>query len=193
MIKQRTLAGLLLLFLILLALGCTKQTVLQTPVQKVQRQEAGSVEVPSTLKLTSLAFQNNGRIPKKYSCQGPAVSPPLSIDGAPPKAQSLVLIVSDPDAPGGEFSHWVVWNIPINSTFEEGKYPKGATQGLNDGGKHDYFGPCPPSGVHRYFFRLYALDTTLDIHHNSQQRDVEEAIKGHALATALLVGTYTRE
>ncbi|MBI5397972.1 YbhB/YbcL family Raf kinase inhibitor-like protein [Candidatus Woesearchaeota archaeon] len=175
-------------------MGCSKKASPdELTVQKPQWREVASIEVPSALTLSSPAFEDGKPIPKKYSCQGPAVSPPLTVESVPQKAQSLVLIMSDPDAPLGEFSHWILWNIPVNATLEEGKYPKGATQGLNDGTKHDYFGPCPPSGTHQYAFKLYALDTTLDLDHNSQQRDVEEAMKGHVLAKTALVGTYQKD
>ncbi len=145
------------------------------------------------LKITSPAFENNGKIPSKYTCQGKDISPPLNIEGTPEKTQSLLLIVDDPDAPMGTWDHWLLWNIPIISKIEEDKVPNGAVQGLNDFGKHEYGGPCPPSGTHRYFFKLFALDTTLDIDEKSKRGDIRRAMQDHVLAEATLVGLYAKE
>lgn len=144
------------------------------------------------LKLTSSAFKNEGRIPDKYTCMGEDISPPLEINGVPEGAKSLVLIIDDPDAPMGTWDHWVVFNIPLISKIEENSVPQGGVQGINDFKKHDYGGPCPPSGTHVYMFKLYALDITLDLDEDSGKVDVENAMEGHVLAQTKLLGTYSK-
>jgi len=178
--KSKMKKSLLIILLALFIIGCAKEQIKE-------------VEQMGDLKLTSTAFENNKRIPAKYTCDGDDISPPLKIEGVPENAKSLVLIVDDPDAPIGTWVHWVVWNIPIVSEIKENSVPAGAVQGLNDFKKHDYGGPCPPSGTHRYMFKLYALDITLDINENSEKQDVENAIKGHILAQTKLIGLYSRE
>ncbi len=142
------------------------------------------------LRITSSAFVHKGLIPAKYTCDSDDVNPPLKIDGIPERAQSLVLIVDDPDAPMGTWDHWVVWNIPPARNIEENSVP--GTEGLNDFGKHSYGGPCPPSGTHRYFFKIYALDTKLSLNPNSRKKDVERAMEGHILAKGEILGLYAR-
>ena len=116
------------------------------------------------MKISSPAFENNSKIPEKYTCDGENVNPPLKIEGVLKEAKSLVLIVDDPEAHMGTFLHWLVWNIPPETDFiEENSLPKRAVQGKNDFGKENYGGPCPPFGTHRYFFKLYALDKILDL------------------------------
>lgn len=145
------------------------------------------------MKISSTAFEQNGQIPKKYTCDGSDVNPPLKFEGIPSEAKSLVLIVDDPDAPVGTWVHWVLWNIdPKTSEIKENSVPKGAKQGMNDFRKHDYGGPCPPSGTHRYFFKLYALDITLNLGPNATKRDIESSIEGHILDKAELIGFYKR-
>jgi len=146
--------------------------------------------VMKDLSVTSPAFANNGRIPAKYTCDGNDVNPPLSIEGIPEGTKSLVLIVDDPDAPRGTWDHWIIWNIPPAQKIEENSVP--GTEGLNDSGRRSYGGPCPPSGTHRYFFKVYALDTTLNLSPNSRKRDVEKAMMGHILAQGQIVGLYSR-
>jgi len=142
------------------------------------------------LKVSSPIFQNNQFIPPKYTCDGDDVNPPLRIEGIPREAQALVLIVDDPDAPMRTWDHWVVWNIPPVERIEENSVP--GIQGLNDFNKHSYGGPCPPSGTHRYFFKVYALDMKLNLDPNSRKKDVEKAMKGHILAEGKIVGLYRR-
>jgi Raf kinase inhibitor-like YbhB/YbcL family protein len=145
------------------------------------------------LQLVSPAFRHNELIPKKYTCDGKDVNPPLLIENIPSVAKSLALIVDDPDAPVGTWVHWVVWNIsPGMREIKEDSVPKGAEQGVNDFRKNDYGGPCPPSGTHRYFFKLYALDTVLDLSSKAKKSDLEGAMKGHILEKAELVGLYRR-
>ncbi|MBD3208190.1 MAG: YbhB/YbcL family Raf kinase inhibitor-like protein [Candidatus Nealsonbacteria bacterium] len=146
------------------------------------------------MKITSPAFEKNGEIPEKYTCDGEDVNPPLEISGTPETAKSLVLIVDDPDAPMGTWDHWLVWNInPGISKIEEDSLPKGAVQGTNDFGKNPYGGPCPPSGTHHYHFKIYALDKSLDLEASANKSNLEKEMDGHILDWAELVATYQRE
>jgi Raf kinase inhibitor-like YbhB/YbcL family protein len=149
------------------------------------------------MQLTSSSFQHGGEIPAYYTSDGEDVSPELSWRDAPAETRSFVLIVHDPDAPRpGGFTHWVVYDIPPETGHIEENVPKTevvnglGTQGNNDGGKIGYMGPAPPSGTHRYFFRLYALDTTLDLGAGATPKEVNDAIRGHVLAQTELMGTY---
>jgi len=142
------------------------------------------------LTITSPAFENKKLIPPKYTCDGEDVNPALLIKGIPEETKSLVLIVDDPDAPMGTWDHWIVWNIPPTNKIEENSVP--GTEGLNDFRRRSYGGPCPPSGTHRYYFKVYALDTKLNLGSNSRKKDVEKAMKGHILAQGELVGLYSR-
>lgn len=145
------------------------------------------------MNLTSPAFNHNGNIPSEYTCDGSDLSPPLSISDVPSDAKSLVLISDDPDAPVGTWDHWVVFNIPPSTKeIPKGTEPQG-TPGKNSWGRTGYGGPCPPSGTHRYFFKLYALDTTLDLPEGSNKKQIESATQGHILAKAELMGLYKRK
>lgn len=150
------------------------------------------------MRLSSPAFRHNTLMPSRYTCQGFDVNPPLRIREVPEEAKSLVLIVDDPDAPDPKapkmvWDHWVVWNIdPSTEEIEEDRLPAGAVQGRNSWGRNDYGGPCPPIGTHRYFFKLYALDTTLDLPGTATKADVEAAMDGHVLDQAELIGTYRK-
>ena len=150
------------------------------------------------IKVTSSAFSHEGMIPKKYTCDAEDVSPALKWSGVPEGTQSLALINDDPDAPMGTWVHWVLFNLPPAETgLQEGvppvqSLPNGAVQGINDFKKHGYGGPCPPSGTHRYYFKLYALDQTLNLDSKAAKSDVEGAMKGHILAQGTLMGKYSR-
>ena len=144
------------------------------------------------IKITSSSFQEGGNIPSKSTCDGSDTSPPLQITGIPSEAKSLVLIADDPDAPGGLFTHWLVWNIPPQTnSISEGTAPKGV-HGTNDFGKPDYKGPCPPPGTHRYSFKIYALDHELDLRGGAKRSQLDAAMKGHVVAQGELVGRYAR-
>jgi len=146
------------------------------------------------MKLTSTAFQENGLIPRDYTCDGKDMNPPLTIGDVPAGAKSLAMIVDDPDAPVGTWVHWVIWNIdPGAKTIAQNSVPAGAVQGVNDFRTNRYGGPCPPSGAHRYFFKLYALDTTLKIGPKSTKTDLEKAMSGHIIGQGQLMGTYKRK
>jgi Raf kinase inhibitor-like YbhB/YbcL family protein len=159
-------------------------------------------EKPVTLKLESKAFTEGGAIPKKYTCEGEDISPPLSWTGMPQGAKSLALIVDDPDAPDPKapkmtWVHWVLYSIPPETTgLAEGiapnALPHGTMSGLNDWKRTGYGGPCPPIGRHRYFFKLYALDTALSGLKQPNKAAVEAAMANHILAQATLMGTYEK-
>jgi len=143
------------------------------------------------LVVKSPAFEANKQLPKKYSCDGQEINPPLKIDGVPEEAKTLVLIVDDPDAPSGTFDHWVVWNIPASmANIGENTVP--GMEGLNSARAQGYMGPCPPSGTHRYFFKVYALDTALTLGIGSKKKDVEKAMQNHIVAKGELIGLYSR-
>ena len=144
------------------------------------------------MKITSSAFQEGGDIPSKFSREGGNVNPPLHIEGTPENAKSLVLIVDDPDAPVGLFTHWLVWNIdPKTTEIPEKSLPKGAVQGTNDYPNLGYGGPQPPSGTHRYYFKIFALDQTLDLPSGAKRQELDKAMNGHIIAQGQSMGRYT--
>jgi len=150
------------------------------------------------IKITSSAFQDGGLIPAKYTCDGADVSPPLQWDRVPEGAKSIALICDDPDAPMGTFVHWVIFSLPAETRQLAEKVtadkilPSGARQGTSDFGRVGYGGPCPPSGTHRYFFKVYALDTTLDLPAGARKSDLLKAMQGHILGQGQLIGKYKR-
>lgn len=144
------------------------------------------------MEISSHAFDQGQPIPKKYTCQGKNISPPLTIKKIPQGTQSLALIVEDPDAPTGTFDHWVAWNIPVSENISEGV--KLENQGINGFGKKGYGGPCPPAGNrHRYYFKLYALDNLLHLSGESYSNHLIESMMGHVLDEAELMGTYLKD
>lgn len=156
-------------------------------------------ERKSAMQLTSTAFKNEADIPSIFSCDDRGISPELSWSGAPEKTKSFVLIVHDPDAPmSGGFTHWLVYNIPPNidhiaeNAPNQDQLPGGGIQGKNGSGKYGYMGPCPPSGTHRYYFKLYALDVILNPSVGSSKETLEQAMRGHILGEAELMGRYKR-
>ena len=142
------------------------------------------------MKLTSPEFGNGNKIPRKFTCEGDDFNPTLIIEDIPAGAKSLALIVDDPDAPMGTWVHWVSFNIPVVSQIDEDSIP--GKQGLNDFGRKDYGGPSPPSGTHRYFFKLYALDTVLNLNEGINKEALEEAMEGNILDKAELIGLYKK-
>jgi Raf kinase inhibitor-like YbhB/YbcL family protein len=146
------------------------------------------------MQLTSPAFNNNEVIPPKYTCDAEETIPPLEWKGVPGDAKSLALIVDDPDAPTGLWVHWLLWDIsPTETKILEGQIPQDAVQGTNSNGKAAYQGPCPPDREHRYFFKLYALDIELDLPTSTDKEELEEAMVGHVLDHAELIGLYERQ
>jgi len=142
------------------------------------------------MKIASADFKNNEFIPKKFSGEGQDVNPTLIIENVPEAAQSLVLIVDDPDAPVGLWTHWVVYDIPVTTTIAEDTIP--GKQGLNTAGELNYHGPMPPSGTHRYFFKIFALDTKLGLPEGARREAIEKAMQGHVLDKAEIMGLYKR-
>jgi Raf kinase inhibitor-like YbhB/YbcL family protein len=146
------------------------------------------------VKITSSAFQEGGTIPDKFSKNGQNVSPELRIEGVPSNAKGLAIIVDDPDAPSGLFTHWLAWNIdPKTPQIAEGSAPSGAVQGKNDFGDVGYGGPQPPSGTHRYYFKVFALNSPLDLKSGAKRKDVDAAMKGHVIAQGQLMGKYSKK
>lgn len=142
------------------------------------------------LDISSSAFSAQGMIPAKYTCDGENVNPPLDIEHIPEEAKCLALIVDDPDAPVNTWVHWLVWNIPVTHHIKENKVH--GTEGLNDFQQQHYSGPCPPSGTHRYFFKVYALDALLDLPANTKKAELEKAMSLHIIGFGELIGLYTR-
>jgi Raf kinase inhibitor-like YbhB/YbcL family protein len=142
------------------------------------------------LELRSTVFSHNGHIPPLYTCEGKDINPPLEVHNIPQGAQSLALIVEDPDAPNGVFDHWLVWNILPQRDIAERSNP--GINGTNSFGKTGYGGPCPPSGSHRYFFRVYALDIELDLLAGANKKELQKAMEGHILAEGELMGLYKK-
>ncbi len=151
-----------------------------------------------SLTISSAAFASGQSIPAKYSCVGREVSPPLTWSGAPANTKSFALIVDDPDAPGGTWVHWVMYNIPATTNNRPeavqagGQLSDGSLQGKNSYGNLEYNGPCPPSGTHRYFFKLYALDSMLALSSGASKQQLLSAMQGHILAQGELMGIFSK-
>lgn len=143
------------------------------------------------LMVYSLAFSHKGHIPNKYTCEGQDINPPIEVSEIPESTKTLAMIVEDPDAPGGVFDHWLIWNISPNEAIAENSNP--GISGTNSFGKTGYGGPCPPSGAHRYFFRVYALDAKLDLLTGSDKQALLKAMEGHILAKGELMGLYQKK
>ena len=143
-----------------------------------------------TLSVSSEAFTHQGKIPRKYTCDGKDVNPPLKIEHIPENTRSLVLIMDDPDAPAGDWVHWLVWNIHPEGIIRENTVP--GIEGMNDFNKQVYKGPCPPKGTHRYFFKVYALDTELDLEISCKKADLENALLPHLIAYGEMTGLYKK-
>ena len=144
------------------------------------------------LKLTSSAFEHQDIMPSEFTCDGAGISPPLTISEVPENTKSIALVSDDPDAVSGTFTHWVVWNIPPDTReIEKGAVP--GVQGNNDFGRTGYGVPCPPSGTHRYFFKLYALDIEIELQEGSLKSELEGAMEEHIIEKAELIGNYQRQ
>ena len=153
-----------------------------------------NMNASSSVSVATSAFQTGGDIPAKFTCNGANVNPDLKINSVPNEAKSLVLIVDDPDAPRGLFTHWILWNIdPKTTDISENSVPTGGVQGTNDFGKRNYGGPCPPSGTHRYFFKIFALDMKLDLKPSARRADLDAAMKGHILGQGELMARYAHK
>jgi Raf kinase inhibitor-like YbhB/YbcL family protein len=199
--KALSLLIVLLIVLIVFVLLKYRNKISSVATNNLQSQKITTTAAP--MKITSPAFLDNQNIPVKYSCDGDGVNPPLVFSDVPKQAQSLALVVSDPDAPNGTWIHWLFWNLsPSINQVAENSVPAGATQGQASSGQNIYSGPCPPassdatrggsSGIHHYIFTLYALDTQLAIPSYSTSADLDKAMQGHIVSQAQLVGLYSR-
>jgi Raf kinase inhibitor-like YbhB/YbcL family protein len=189
---SRRFSTLTLSLLTLLLLGCASRP------QPQQRVTIQAKDNKMDFKLTSTAFLEGQPIPRQYTCDGVNVSPPLEWSGTPPSAKTLAIICDDPDAPAGTWVHWVLYNLPgdriglVENVPTTEKVPGDGLQGTNDSEKIGYDGPCPPSGTHHYFFKLYALDAELSLKAGATKAEVLKAMEGHTLAQTQLMGTYRR-
>ena len=182
-----------IVFLMMFAAGCAKH-----PAAPATNRTATSTpqNAAPVFKLTSSAFKDGERIPRGYTCDGANVSPPLEWSGAPKTAQTLAIIADDPDAPSRTWVHWVVYNLSaenigiVESLPQDENLKAGGFQGKNDFEKIGYGGPCPPSGTHRYFLKIYAIDMELPLKAGAMKADVEKAMDGHVVGQAQLMGTY---
>ena len=180
------------------ACGNGQRTIAPPPTPQASTNTAGSQQ-KSDMKLTSTAFKEGEAIPRGYTCDGANVSPPLEWTGVPKTAKTIAIIADDPDAPAGTWVHWVLYNLPadglglIENTPQTETLKGGGAQGKNDFGKIGYGGPCPPSGTHRYFFKFYALDSELTLKPGATRAEVEQAMEGHIVGQAQLMGTYSRQ
>jgi Raf kinase inhibitor-like YbhB/YbcL family protein len=142
-----------------------------------------------TLTISS-AFSHEGSIPSRFTCDGEGVNPSLKVSGIPEETETLAVIMEDPDAPKGTFDHWLLWNISPKNSIVENSVP--GISGTNSAGKTGYHGPCPPSGSHRYYFHVYALDATLDLEAGADKKALEQAMQSHILARGTIMGHYQR-
>jgi len=188
------------IIILLIFLFTSHKTITQSPSTQQIVSVTMKQQKNNSMKITSSAFANNGTIPSKYTCDGQSINPPLAFADVPNAAKSLVLLMDDPDVPksllpSGVFDHWVVYNIPPSvHEIAENTVPSGVSQGLNGAGQEKYTPPCPPDREHRYFFKLFALDTTLAFENPSKvsKQMVIDKMQGHIIGEAELVGLYNR-
>jgi len=189
---RRTITALTLSLLVFLACSSRQQPAAQAPVATPNQEQKMEI------KLTSTAFKEGEAIPRQYTCDGIDISPPLEWTGVPKSAKTIALIADDPDAPSGRFVHWVLYNLPAENIGLVENVPAtdnvkgGGLQGKNGFEKIGYGGPCPPSGTHRYFFKIYALDNELPLKAGATKAEVEKAMQGHIVAQGQLMGRYSR-
>lgn len=192
--KMKNLISLFCIFAIFFISCQNKNTEVYTKEQIIKKEE-GKTE----MKISSTSFNEGEMIPSKYTCDGENISPHLAWTGAPENTKSFALISDDPDAPAGDWVHWVVYNIPANVNELKEIFPRdkkledGTLQGTTDFGRVGYGGPCPPSGTHRYYFKLYALDILLDKSAGMTKSELLKAMESHIIANALLMGKYKRQ
>jgi Raf kinase inhibitor-like YbhB/YbcL family protein len=182
----------LFVFVVIIAAGSVFY-VLSNKTQFIKKQR--DTNQLKNMRISSPEFQNNGEIPKKYTCDQDGTSLPLKFSDIPAETKSLALIMDDPDAPmTGGFAHWVVFNMnPATSEIAENMKPESGIEGTSSSGKNGYVPPCPPSGAHHYHFKLYALDSELNLDGSAKREDVEKAMQGHIVEQAELIGLYQRQ
>ena len=184
-----------IVLLMMFAVACTKPPAATTPNPPTAQTPPGAT---AAIKLTSSAFADSQPIPRQHTCSGINISPPLEWTGIPKSAKTIAIVADDADAPGGTWVHWVIYNLPADTIGMVENLPTtedlkgGGFQGKNDFEKIGYGGPCPPSGTHRYFFKLYAIDTELPLKAGATKAELEKAMAGHVLAQGQLIGTYSR-
>ncbi len=185
-------AGIFISLLFLAACQSRQQAAeMQSPDQSNKKQITTN---QASMKIASPAFEHEKNIPSAYTCDGRDINPSLQIADVPAGAKSLALIVDDPDAPVGDWVHWLIWNLkPDTKEISEDSVPAGAVQGTTDFGNPRWGGPCPPSGIHRYYFKLYALDAELNLPSSAKKKDLEKAMEGHILEQGVLMGRYSRK
>ncbi|MGA9187915.1 MAG: YbhB/YbcL family Raf kinase inhibitor-like protein [Methanosarcina sp.] len=189
--KAGTIVLIFLLVGMLLISGCIQNNNEKNTTKESPDNGKGDENVDiQNIKVFSSAFEANRTIPRKYTCDGKNLNPPLELEGIPEEAESLVLIIDDPDAPMKIFTHWIVWNIEPVAKIEEDSIP--GVEGMNDFRKIGYGGPCPSSGTHRYFFRVYALDRKLELKAGAGRKELESEMIGHIIAEGELIGKYSR-
>ena len=202
MLLTKFFAHFLVLFLLMSCSGVKNQNRFpqsQTEAEAGNKNEENTMAASINLSISSMAFKEGEPIPQKYTCDGEDISPALEWQSVPSDAKSLALIADDPDAPMGTWVHWVIFNIPQSATGlsenvpTKQSLPNGALQGKNDFGNFGYGGPCPPGGTHRYYFKLYALDTMLKLSAGITKADLLKAMEGHIVAQAQLMGRYSRK
>lgn len=191
---MRTIAFAFTVLSSLVLFGCSTRPQSRSPEAPAKQ----SPDSTSQFSITSGAFKEGQPIPRQYTCDGVNVSPPIEWTGVPKAAKTVAIIVDDPDAPSGTWTHWVLYNLPADNVGFVENVPAdetlkaGGFQGKNDFGKIGYGGPCPPSGTHRYFFKIYAVDEELPLKGGVTKADLEKALAGHTLAQGQLMGTYQR-
>ncbi len=187
--------AMLIFVLTVLIISCSnvKKDVNPNPIIAEKNNEKEPKNEVVLMKLSSPDFKHSTMMPSELTCDGDGTSPELNIMDVPKNAKSLVLINDDPDAPVGVWDHWIVFNIPpTTNKISKGEEPAGIG-GKNSWGRTGYGGPCPPSGVHRYFFKLYALDTMLTLKEKASKKEIEAAMQGHIIAKTEIIGTYKRQ
>jgi Raf kinase inhibitor-like YbhB/YbcL family protein len=191
--RQIIFSSLTLISMLLAACTASATTTAQPSAATTPQSESTGTEATMSLTLTSDAFATGQSIPAKYSCVGKNISPALAWNDPPAGTKSLALIVDDPDAPAGTWVHWVLYNIPANlHNLPESTDMSGMSVGKNSSGNMRYDGPCPPNGTHRYFFKLYALDSTLSLSPGATKEQILNAMKDHILAQGELMGTFSK-
>ncbi|HEY8400932.1 MAG TPA: YbhB/YbcL family Raf kinase inhibitor-like protein [Cytophagaceae bacterium] len=160
-------------------------------IEEIENGDCMKASAVATMKISSPAFENEGKIPSVYTCDGANINPPLRVNNIPNGTKSLAIIMEDPDAPGGTFTHWVTWNISPHESLPEASAQ--GVEGVNDFNKYHYGGPCPPSGRHNYIFKVYALDRDMYLSRDSERKALEMAMQGHIIGYGELKGWYERE
>lgn len=188
------LGGAIIIVAVFISIGWIKSTIFKTVAPQTQKPTPSLTPTPNLFRLQSASFTNGEAIPEKYTCDGTNIRPPLSISSAPDGTKSMAVVVYDLDAPGGSFVHWLAWNIPPETKeLPEGDLQRIIREGKTSFGSVGYMGPCPPSGTHRYVWRIYALRNVLSLDSEASRADLETAINTFVISQAEFVGRYTKK